>query len=201
LGEGGFGAVYKANYGDSHQVAVKIFKGSEAGVRAELFNEAKSALRVCHHPNIIKIWGIMLMPLAIVLEFMENGSAWDLMKKGNDLRDVVIQQEGLLCRMVLDSARGVDFLHKQSPAIIHRDLAARNLLVDATFRVKVSDFGLSRSKHYFESRGFTQTNWGPIKYSGVFFDLRILCVFFISLFFFSFLSLRYSTPKCMNIQQ
>lgn len=38
----------------------------------------------------------------------------------------------------------MNFLHTSDPIIIHRDLKSQNLLVDETWTVKVSDFGLSR---------------------------------------------------------
>jgi serine/threonine protein kinase len=38
----------------------------------------------------------------------------------------------------------MNYLHRSEPAIIHRDLKSHNLLVDENWKVKVSDFGLSR---------------------------------------------------------
>ena len=35
-------------------------------------------------------------------------------------------------------------LHAHRPPIIHRDIKSGNLLVDENYRVKVTDFGLSR---------------------------------------------------------
>ena len=45
-----------------------------------------------------------------------------------------------ICR---DIASGLRFLHNATPAVVHGDLKSRNVLVDAQFRAKVSDFGLS----------------------------------------------------------
>ena len=53
-------------------------------------------------------------------------------------------------KMAIDTATGMNFLHRSKPAIIHRDLKSANLLLDKHYGVKVSDFGLSRVKaqHY-----------------------------------------------------
>ena len=50
----------------------------------------------------------------------------------------------MLRGFALDAARGMWYLHSRKPPIIHRDLKTANLLVDADYRVKVADFGLSR---------------------------------------------------------
>ena len=48
-----------------------------------------------------------------------------------------------LVRMLHDIAQGMAFLAANS--VVHRDLAARNCLVDDAYRVKIGDFGLTRS--------------------------------------------------------
>ena len=53
-----------------------------------------------------------------------------------------------LCPMLVDAARGMDYLHSLNPPIIHRDLKSHNLLVNEYWRVKVCDFGLSKVKKY-----------------------------------------------------
>jgi Protein tyrosine and serine/threonine kinase len=47
-------------------------------------------------------------------------------------------------KMALDTAKGMLYLHSSVPQILHRDLKSHNLLVDEHFRVKISDFGLSK---------------------------------------------------------
>ncbi|KAM1146103.1 hypothetical protein ACFX13_038769 [Malus domestica] len=49
--------------------------------------------------------------------------------------------------MVLDVARGMNYLHHRNPPIVHRDLKSSNLLVDKNWTVKVGDFGLSKLKN------------------------------------------------------
>ncbi|KAL1356914.1 hypothetical protein AAHE18_05G218500 [Arachis hypogaea] len=48
--------------------------------------------------------------------------------------------------MALDTARGINHLHKCTPVIVHRDLKSLNLLVDKNWVVKLC-VGLSRMKH------------------------------------------------------
>jgi serine/threonine-protein kinase CTR1 len=43
-----------------------------------------------------------------------------------------------------DTSRGLAYLHSHDPPIIHRDLKSENLLVTNTWRIKLTDFGLSR---------------------------------------------------------
>jgi class 3 adenylate cyclase len=42
--------------------------------------------------------------------------------------------------------QGMRFLHASNPPVVHADLKSSNLLVDSSFRVKVSDFGLSQKR-------------------------------------------------------
>ena len=46
--------------------------------------------------------------------------------------------------LALGAACGMCYLHNCTPPVIHRDLKSANLMVDASFRVKVGDFNLSR---------------------------------------------------------
>lgn len=45
---------------------------------------------------------------------------------------------------MLDAAIGMLYLHSRATPVIHRDLKSPNLLVDENWRVKVTDFNLSR---------------------------------------------------------
>lgn len=50
--------------------------------------------------------------------------------------------------MALDAAKGMLYLHSQSPPVLHRDLKSANLMVDKHWNVKVADFNLARLKNH-----------------------------------------------------
>lgn len=68
-------------------------------------------------------------------------------------------------RAVTDIACGME--HLAAHEIIHRDLACRNVLVDSELRMKVADFGLSRTAHASTKQAssdtyYTSKSQGPI---------------------------------------
>ena len=46
--------------------------------------------------------------------------------------------------ILLDVAKGLDYLHQRHPPIIHRDLTANNVLVTLHHMAKISDLGMSK---------------------------------------------------------
>ena len=77
----------------------------------------------------------------LVLEFMEYGSLYDL------LRNETMTAGGeIILQIVRDIVQGIQFLHASKPAILHGDLKAKNILVDSRFRAKVADFGFAHVK-------------------------------------------------------
>ncbi|CAG8702029.1 16851_t:CDS:2, partial [Acaulospora colombiana] len=57
----------------------------------------------------------------------------------------------------IDSSSAIQYLHSQDPPLIHGDLKPANVLVDATGRAQVCDFGLARLLSE-ESMGMTTTS-------------------------------------------
>jgi serine/threonine protein kinase len=111
----------------------------------ELVNEFRSEVRMLRklrHPNIILFMAACTKPpnLCVVTELLA-GSLFDLLHNS----DINLTWKQRL-QIALDTAKGMSFLHLNNPPIIHRDLKSPNVLLDATRRSKVCDFGLARTK-------------------------------------------------------
>uniref|UniRef100_A0A6S8IT67 guanylate cyclase n=1 Tax=Amphora coffeiformis TaxID=265554 RepID=A0A6S8IT67_9STRA len=103
------------------------------------FIQEMRILSKLRHPCITTVMGAVLgkRPL-LVMEFMENGSLRDLLSN----KTFPLDPE-LTLPLIRDVLQGIRFLHSAIPPIVHGDLKASNVLVDANFRAKIADFGLS----------------------------------------------------------
>eukprot|EP00980_Cylindrotheca_fusiformis_P000864 scaffold227_cov97-Cylindrotheca_fusiformis.AAC.2 len=108
--------------------------------RQEAFLNEMRLLSRLRHPCITTIMGAIMNshdPM-MVMEYMENGSLYDLLRN-----ETVYTGGEIILQIVRDIAQGLRFLHSSKPAVLHRDLKAKNILIDSRFRAKVADFGLS----------------------------------------------------------
>jgi mitogen-activated protein kinase kinase kinase 9 len=48
-------------------------------------------------------------------------------------------------RLALEGARAIHYLHSFNPPILHRDIKSLNFLLDDSYRIKLADFGWTRS--------------------------------------------------------
>eukprot|EP00045_Choanoeca_perplexa_P015521 m.196285 g.196285 ORF g.196285 m.196285 type:complete len:1165 (+) comp17011_c0_seq2:122-3616(+) len=113
-------------------------------LKEELLEEMAVLCRL-RHPNITTIIGCCVekgvLPL-LVLEYLELGSLYDL------LHNSTIDVDGDVSIPILrDIASGLAYLHGSQPPIIHADMKSANVLVDANFKAKLTDFGLSSRRH------------------------------------------------------
>lgn len=126
--------------------------GTKVGDEASNVSEAIRTLQrevglmvAMRHPNVILFMGLCPDPPCVVTEYCSRGSLYDVLRRARE--DSKIGDELKWSRrlgMALDAAKGMLYLHSHKPPIIHRDLKSPNLLVDRHWRVKVTDFNLSR---------------------------------------------------------
>ena len=57
--------------------------------------------------------------------------------------------------ILLDVAKGLNYLHCKRPPIVHRDLKANNILLTSNFIAKISDLGVSRMADTFKQQQLT----------------------------------------------
>jgi eukaryotic-like serine/threonine-protein kinase len=137
LGRGGMGVVYEAlEYRFDRRVALKVSLSSLVGSEHDLFQEARIAAQV-DDPGFVHVYdfGFTLdRKPYFAMEYVE----------GHDL--AVHLREGPMSsaralRIVLDIARAAAAAHERG--IVHRDLKPRNVMIDASERARVLDFGVA----------------------------------------------------------
>ena len=150
LGEGGMGAVYKAQDRElDRPVALKLIRPELASSSAMLarFKQELLLSRQVTHKNVIRIYDLGDADGAkfITMEFVEGRDLRSLIqeqKKFSAAQAVEVMQQ--VCQ-ALEAAHGV--------GVIHRDLKPQNIMREDSGRILVMDFGLARTM---EGEGMTQ---------------------------------------------
>jgi hypothetical protein len=160
LGSGAASVVLRGTLDNRIDVALKKLV-TAATAEATLFAEADSMFKIAPHPNVACLFGLVLAPPALVLEFCDGGSL-DQALGLEDLAHRRVFSDAECRQLALGVARGMAHLH--AARIVHRDLASRNVLLRlAPLTAKVSDFGMSRIVDD-DGSGQTMTLAGPIKW-------------------------------------
>jgi serine/threonine protein kinase/tetratricopeptide (TPR) repeat protein len=141
LGEGGMGVVYKAEDTKlKRTVALKFLSPQAVGTeedKTRFIHEAQSAAAL-NHPNICTVYEIDEHEdrSFIAMECVEGES---LKAK---IKSIPLRVDEAI-RIAIEIAEGLHEAH--SKGIIHRDIKPANIMLTATGRVKVMDFGLAKS--------------------------------------------------------
>lgn len=135
LGQGAFGLVYSAlDQETSKTVAIKCVKNKDS---IDSFQAELELLKRLHHQAIVPYLDSFVDSkgsLQIVMEYAENGSLLDVIRKYGELNETVA---AIYIAQVL---RGLVYLHEQN--VIHRDIKAANVLIQGGV-AKLADFGLA----------------------------------------------------------
>jgi serine/threonine protein kinase len=140
LGSGASGKVYKGLF-KGKEVAIKVLTNIDVEETLDEFKKEFQIMTTVRSPYMVHFYGAGLnKKLCMVLEYCQRGSLYHVMNEKQ-----FTWSWDTTFRFALDMAHGMDVLHNWNPAIVHRDLKSLNLLVTTDMRVKVCDFGLSRS--------------------------------------------------------
>uniref|UniRef100_A0A0E0LWU7 non-specific serine/threonine protein kinase n=1 Tax=Oryza punctata TaxID=4537 RepID=A0A0E0LWU7_ORYPU len=160
LGKGGYGMVYKgvlpaaaADEGRPEsaapaamEVAVKMFTRDDAKCVDDFVKEVDIINRL-RHRNIVPLigWCYKKGQLLLVYEYMPNGSLdQHIFRRGVNEQRPALSWESRY-DIVGDVAAGLHYVHHEyGPMVLHRDIKASNVLLDASFRARLGDFGLAR---------------------------------------------------------
>jgi len=147
IGKGRFGKVYKGVWREK-EVAVKVLiekKELKDTVIKEFISEV-SIMCDLRHPNVLLFIGACVDPpnLAIITEFMEHGSLWDVLHTPKP-EEYLVQWNNRI-KLAIDVALGMNYIHGFTPTIIHRDLKSPNVFLNSSYECRISDFGLSTLK-------------------------------------------------------
>jgi len=170
IGRGAYGTVHKASW-LGIDVAVKTFYGTDNPV----FKREMPILAGLSHPNIVSFLchGKDIGECCLVMELMD-GDLFSLMKER--LRSDRTRSSPFSVfeefDVILQIAEAMDYLHKMR--VLHRDLKSHNILVRCLkstnaegyeyVQVKVSDFGLSRTKEFSMTHSHMTPNMGTTKW-------------------------------------
>ncbi|VAH63551.1 unnamed protein product [Triticum turgidum subsp. durum] len=141
LGHGTYGSVYYGVLRDQ-EVAIKRMTSTNT---KEFIVEMKVLCKV-HHASLVELIGYAASKdeLFLVYEYSQKGSL------KNHLHDP--QSKGYTplswiyrVQIALDAARGLEYIHEHTKDhYVHRDIKSSNILLDGSFRAKISDFGLAK---------------------------------------------------------
>eukprot|EP01087_Luapelamoeba_hula_P016065 TRINITY_DN4902_c0_g1_i1.p1 TRINITY_DN4902_c0_g1~~TRINITY_DN4902_c0_g1_i1.p1 ORF type:complete len:552 (-),score=55.30 TRINITY_DN4902_c0_g1_i1:119-1603(-) len=125
IGKGSYGEVYLGTWRGT-EVAIKklpyYFADMEDNEQQKQFVESfileTELMTHLRHPNVICLYAAFTDPeLCMVMEYMPRGSLYSILhNKSIDLTWELLKQ------IMIDSAKGMTYLHNSRPIIVHRDL-------------------------------------------------------------------------------
>ncbi len=142
LGQGGMATIYRATDSQlGRDVAVKVLHpeyGRDPDFVARFRQEAHAAASLSH-PGIVSVYDFGTDDAGpyLVMELVDGEDLAALLRRNGPL------PPRQAARLVAEVARALDAAHDRG--IVHRDVKPGNIMLTATGRVKVTDFGIARA--------------------------------------------------------
>ncbi len=142
LGQGGFGAVYRAwDTNLDEPIAIKESLETSPSAQKQFQLEAKLLFRLVH-PNLPRVHDCFVLPsqgMYLVMDFVEGEDLAKLLKQsGGPLPEVqALEWIGQVCNALI-------YLHAQNPPVIHRDIKPANIKITPEGKAMLVDFGIAK---------------------------------------------------------
>ncbi|TFK20466.1 hypothetical protein FA15DRAFT_673452 [Coprinopsis marcescibilis] len=144
VAEGSFGDVWRGRLRHREPVAVKmvrVFRSSERML--QIYSREAIMWSQLNHPNIMPFYGVYIWRphpesdtsrVCLLSPWMDHGNVLEFLQKKPKANKI---------SMLLDVARGLQYLHNMNPPVVHGDLKGNNILVTPSGNACLTDFGLS----------------------------------------------------------
>ncbi|KAI0492963.1 hypothetical protein KFK09_027239 [Dendrobium nobile] len=142
LGKGTFGTAYKALLEIGAVVAVKRLR--DVNLVEQEFREKIEAVGSMDHENLVplKAYYFSKDEKLLVYDYMSMGSLSALLHGNRGSGRTPLNWETRLS-IALGAARGIEYIHSQSPTVSHGNIKSSNVLLTKTYEARVSDHGLA----------------------------------------------------------
>jgi hypothetical protein len=144
LGEGGFGAVYRAR--DLHLgrrlCALKETFDTSSAAAAQFRLEAE-ILAGLEHPYLPEVWDSFEegRGLYLVMEFIEGNDLESQLNREGPLPELIVRQ------WISQLCSALALMHARQPPVIHRDVKPANIKIRPNGQPVLVDFGLAKVYH------------------------------------------------------
>jgi serine/threonine protein kinase len=153
LGQGGFGAVYRA-WDMNLKCAFALKENLELSPESvRQFEREATFLAELHHPNLPRVIDCFIIPgqgQYLVMDFIEGETLEEKMAQAGGCLN-----ESQVIPWVNQVCEALTFLHAQKPPVIHRDIKPANIKITPQGKAVLVDFGIAKT--YF---GQQQTTLG-----------------------------------------
>jgi len=142
LGQGGFGAVYRA-WDTSLNIPCAVKENLEIGTKSqEQFEREARMLAGLSHPNLPRVTDYFFITRQgqyLVMDYIEGQN---LQEKIDQVVDPLPVTQVLPWIEQVNEA--LTYLHSQNPAIIHRDIKPKNIIIRPDGKAFLVDFGIAK---------------------------------------------------------